>query len=115
MGWSLSRFGLLRALAAHVRLALRLLREPRVPLIPKALPLAAVLYVISPLDVIPDVLPLLGQIDDLAIILIALEVFARLCPVPAVAFHRDAIAQGRRYSPMLNTDSFIDAEWHRED
>ena len=107
--------GFLRMLVSRARLAVRLMREPRVPLFPKALPVAAVLYVISPLDVIPDVLPLLGQIDDLAIILIALEVFARLCPVPAVAFHRDAIAQGRRYSPMLNTDGFIDAEWRREE
>ena len=115
MRWSLSKFGLLRTLVSRARLAVRLLREPRVPLFPKALPLAAVLYVISPLDVIPDLLPLLGQIDDLAIILIALEVFVRLCPVPAVVFHRGAIAQGRRYAPMSTGDDFIDAEWRREE
>jgi uncharacterized membrane protein YkvA (DUF1232 family) len=42
----------LRTLFAHVRLAVRLVREPRVPLLTKALPLGAVLYVVSPLTIL---------------------------------------------------------------
>lgn len=60
------RPGPLRMLFSHARLASRLLREPRVPFLAKAVPLLAVLYLLSPLDLVPDVLPLLGQIDDLS-------------------------------------------------
>lgn len=107
----LSRPGLLRTLLSHVRLSVRLVREPRVPLLIKAVPLLATLYVISPLDFIPDVLPVLGQLDDLGIILIGLEMFLRLCPSPAVAFHHAAVAANRHYSPMLSTDDVIDANY----
>ncbi len=110
----LSRAGILRTLVSRVRLAIRLMREPRVPRLTKALPLVAVLYLISPLDLVPDVLPLLGQLDDLGLILIALEVFPRLCPAGALAFHRKAIAQSQGYAPMSPTDDFIDAEYRRE-
>lgn len=110
----LSRPGLFRALLSQVRLAIRLMREPRVPLPTKAVPLLAALYLISPLDVVPDVLPLLGQLDDVGIILVTLEVFLRVCPAQAIAFHRAALAQGRRYAPMSPADDFIDAEWRRE-
>lgn len=105
---------LLRTLLSQVRLAVRLLREPRVPLLTKALPLLAALYVISPLDLAIDVLPVLGQLDDLVVILVTLEVFLRLCSTVAVAFHRTAIAQGRKYSAMSPADDVIDAEWRRE-
>lgn len=110
----MSRPGILRALFGHVRLAFRLLREPRVPRLSKVLPILTVFYVVSPLDFVPDVVPVLGQLDDLGIMLISLEVFLALCPADAVAFHRDAIAQGRRYTPMAPADRVIDAEWRRE-
>ncbi len=84
-------------------------------LVPKALPLLAAAYVISPLDFIPDVIPVLGQIDDLGILLISIEGFIKLCPADAVVFHRAAIEEGRRYSPMPATEHVIDAEWRRED
>jgi uncharacterized membrane protein YkvA (DUF1232 family) len=105
--------GLLRTLFTHGRLAVRLVREPRVPAITKVVPVLAILYVLSPLDFVPDVIPVLGQLDDLGIVVIALEAFAGLCPVEPVSFHRAAIAQGRKYCPMPSGD-FIDAEWRRE-
>jgi uncharacterized membrane protein YkvA (DUF1232 family) len=107
------RPGLLRILFSHVRLAGRLLREPRVPFLTKAVPLLAALYLISPLDLVPDLLPLLGQVDDLTLILVGLAVFLKFCPPAAVAFHRGAIAEGRPYAPMSPTDDVIDAEWRR--
>jgi uncharacterized membrane protein YkvA (DUF1232 family) len=110
----LSRPGLLRTLLSHVRLALRLVREPRVPLLMKAVPLLTALYVISPIDILPDVVPFLGQLDDLTVAMIGLEIFLKLCPAGATTFHQTAIAQGRAYSPMSPTDEFIDAEWRRE-
>jgi uncharacterized membrane protein YkvA (DUF1232 family) len=87
-----------------------------VPLLTKALPVLAAFYVISPLDFVPDVVPVLGQLDDLGLLLLTLELFLRFCPPAAVAFHRAAIDQGRGYVAMPGADdldNIIDAEWHR--
>lgn len=107
----LSRPWSLRSLIAQARLAFRLLREPRVPMVLKAVPLFALLYLISPIDFVPDFIPGLGQLDDLGIILAALELFVRLSPDGAQTYHREAINQRRRYSPMTPTDEIIEAEW----
>src|SRR5437762_1692422 len=101
--------GMLRTLVSHVRLATRLVREPRVPLGAKALPVVAALYFLSPLDVIPDALPVIGQLDDLTAILLLLEAFVHICPTDAVTFHREAITTRRRYSPMRPAGDYIDA------
>ena len=107
--------GLVRTLMSHVRLTLRLLREPRVPALVKAVPILAYLYIVSPVDFVPDVLPIVGQLDDLGILMLALEAFLRWCPQPAVDFHRAALDQGRRYGPMPAAGAVIDAEFRRED
>ena len=107
----LSRPWSLRSLLAQAKLGFRLFREPRVPLVLKAVPLLALLYVISPIDFVPDFIPGLGQLDDLGIILAALEMFVRLSPGGAQTYHREAINQRRRYSPMTPTDEIIEAEW----
>jgi uncharacterized membrane protein YkvA (DUF1232 family) len=56
----------------------------------------------------------LGQLDDLAVIAFALEFFIRLCPTAAQAFHRDAIAAGRAYTPMPARDNVVEAQFRRE-
>jgi uncharacterized membrane protein YkvA (DUF1232 family) len=109
----LSRPSMVRTLLSHLRVSVRLLREPRVPVIFKVIPLLAAGYVISPLDFVPDVLPIIGQLDDLGIVYIALEAFLRVCPTDAVDFHREAVARGRRFSPMPAAGETIDAEFHR--
>lgn len=112
----LTRPGLLRTLLSHARLALRLVRDPGVPLLTKAVPLLTGLYVISPIDFVPDLLPVLGQIDDLSIVLLGLETFLKLCPTSASQFHRDAIAHGQPYSPMspsTPSENVIDADFRR--
>ncbi len=111
----LSRPGLLRTLLFQVRLAVRLVREPRVPWLAKGIPLLTALYVFSPLDFVPDVLPLLGQMDDVGIVLVALEIFVRVCPVRAIDHHRVAIEQGQRYRSMAPEGDIIDAEFRRDD
>jgi uncharacterized membrane protein YkvA (DUF1232 family) len=107
----LSRPWSLRSLIAQAKLALRLCREPRVPMVLKAVPLLALLYVISPIDFVPDFIPGLGQLDDLGIILAALELFVRIRPGGAQTYHQEAINQRRRYSPMTPTDDVIEAQW----
>ena len=90
-----SRLWRLRRLFTHGRLVVRLLREPSVPLATKSVPALALLYVLSPLDLLPDVLPGIGELDDLAMVLVALRVFTWLCPGPAVRHHEAA----RRLKP----------------
>lgn len=51
-----------------VRLLGRLLKDSRVPTAEKALFAAAIVYVVSPLDFIPDVFPFIGQVDDLYVV-----------------------------------------------
>jgi uncharacterized membrane protein YkvA (DUF1232 family) len=111
----LTKPALLRTLLTRLRLAIRLVREPGVPLLTRALPLLAVLYLVFPLDVIPDILPGLGHLDDLGVVVFALELFLRLCPPRAKAFHEAALARGQRYAPMpADGDDVIDAQWRRE-
>ena len=50
----------------------RLLKDNRVPLAEKALFAAAVVYVIMPLDFIPDVFPFIGQVDDIYLVALSL-------------------------------------------
>ncbi len=70
----------LRSLGERLRLAWSLFRDPRVPLWTKAVPVAALLYLIWPLDIVTDVIPVLGQLDDITLLLVATEAFVRLCP-----------------------------------
>ena len=54
-------------------LLVRLLRDPRVPRRSKWITALAVAYFIDPLDLIPDAIPVLGEMDDLAVALFALD------------------------------------------
>jgi len=109
-----ARPSLVGTLFAEVRLAWRLMREPRVPLYAKALPVLAAVYVLSPLDFIPDVLPVLGQIDDLGILILSVKLFLRFCPPAVKTFHLDAMTSGRRFAPMAPSDVVIDATYRRD-
>jgi len=70
------------------RLAWQLLRDDQVPLSVKFIPAAALLYILSPLDFLPDTLPGPGQLDDLAILLLAVQVFIALSPHNIVRRYR---------------------------
>jgi uncharacterized membrane protein YkvA (DUF1232 family) len=105
---------MLRALLSDVRLAARLFREPAVPAVSKAVVPLALLYLVSPIDVLPDFLPMLGQLDDLAIAYMALKFFLRVCPPAAVAFHRAAALAGRPFAVMSPADVVIEPEFRRQ-
>ena len=65
----------------QLRLAWRLFRDPRVaPRLKTAVPVLTALYVLSPVDLVPDVLLGIGQVDDIGMIGIALVVLTRLVP-----------------------------------
>lgn len=65
------------ALPRLVKLISLLLADGRVPVRYRLLALAALGYVVSPIDVVPDVVPLLGQTDDVLIVALALRLLLR--------------------------------------
>ncbi len=90
--------GVLRAffhLPNFFRLFLALIRDPRVSLISKTVPVGMVAYLLFPADLLPDFLVGLGQIDDLVVILLGLRLFLRLCPREVVQEHVRLIARAR--------------------
>ena len=63
----------------RLRLGWRLLRDPRVPAWPKLVaPTVMAIYVLSPVDFVPDFIPVLGQLDDLGVVTLALAVIGML-------------------------------------
>lgn len=64
--------GFMMFLPNMVLLLGRLLKDSRVPTVEKALFVAAIVYVISPLDFIPDVFPFIGQVDDIYMVALTL-------------------------------------------
>ena len=71
-------------LPSFARLYWRLFRDRRVPILPKALLVLMLVYVVSPIDVIPDFIPVIGEMDDVAVVLSGLWLFIRLCPPEVV-------------------------------
>ncbi len=55
-----------------VKLLGKMMTDGRVPVAEKALFIGAIVYVISPLDLIPDVFPFIGQVDDLYVVALVL-------------------------------------------
>ncbi len=102
--------GVIRSIMQQVRLSWRLIRDPRVPVALKMLiPGLATLYAVSPIDILPDFLIGLGQLDDVGIILAALSLFVKLAPQAVVDEHRAAMG-GQRGS-AAGRPGFVDADY----
>jgi len=85
------RFKLFSRIWKTGRLALRLARDSRVPMTAKLLLGGTLLYLVSPIDVVPDWLPIAGQVDDIAILLAGLNMFIKACPRRLVDEHSGRI------------------------
>jgi uncharacterized membrane protein YkvA (DUF1232 family) len=76
--------GVLKELAGFlpscVTLVRRLRRDPRVPTCVKLVVLFAGLWVLSPIDLIPEFLPFIGPLDDVVVVALALRYAARHVP-----------------------------------
>ena len=66
-------------------------RDPRTPWLARAVALITVAYAVSPLDLIPDVIPVVGYLDDLLIVPAGLMLARRLIPPEVIEAHRDAV------------------------
>ena len=76
----------------HGKLAYCLLRDDRVPAAPKAVLLAALGVIVSPLD-FPAWIPVLGEFDMLALGILAVETFIAACPEDVRREHEEAIQE----------------------
>lgn len=69
-------------------------RDPRTPWYAKGVALLVVAYALSPMDLIPDFIPVLGYLDDLVIIPLGVAVAVRLVPTDVLAEARAKIRSG---------------------
>ena len=81
------------------KLAWKLFRDPNVsPWLRFGLPLIGLVYLISPIDILPDVVPVLGQLDDVAVLMLLTQLFITLAPDNIVNMYRQA-SQVAGFSP----------------
>ncbi|OLC25175.1 MAG: hypothetical protein AUG06_11815 [Actinobacteria bacterium 13_1_20CM_2_65_11] len=77
----------------HGKLAYCLLRDPRVPAAPKAAVLGALALIVSPID-FPAWIPVVGELDMLALGVLAVKTFIEACPEDVRREHEEALKAG---------------------
>jgi uncharacterized membrane protein YkvA (DUF1232 family) len=98
-GWLATWKDRARQLKAETYAVYLAYRDPRVPWYARALAAAVVAYAFSPIDLIPDFIPVLGYLDDLVLVPLGITLALRMIP-PAVMAQcrekaREAIAEGK--------------------
>ena len=81
-------------------------RDPRTPWYAKALALCVAGYALSPIDVIPDFIPVLGYLDDIVIVPFGILAVVHMIPVEVMAEHRAAATLGAE-RPMSRTATVV--------
>ncbi len=81
-------------LPTYARLIWGLARDSRTPLHLKLLLGAAMAYLITPIDLIPDALPIIGQADDLTVLLLVLDLFIANAPEDVRREHMERARNG---------------------
>lgn len=64
--------GVITLIPNFLKLLVRLFKDSRVPVAEKAMLVGAIVYVVSPLDLLPDVIPFIGQVDDVYLVALVL-------------------------------------------
>lgn len=86
-------------------------RDPKTPWLAKTLALAVAAYAISPIDFIPDFIPIIGYLDDLIIVPLGIILVIRLIPPELMAEHRlVALANPKRLVSRIAA-FFVIAVW----
>ncbi|WP_312843202.1 YkvA family protein [Diaphorobacter nitroreducens] len=82
-----------RALKRDVLVVYLAARDPRTPWALRLLALAVAAYALSPIDLVPDFIPVLGYLDDLLIVPLGLALVLRLLPRPVLLAARERAAR----------------------
>ena len=97
-----------RALKRDIAALWLAVRDPRVPLLAKITAASIVAYALSPIDLIPDFIPVLGYLDDLIILPLGIWAVVRLIPAPLMAELRiAALALPRRPASMAGLTAIL--------
>jgi len=100
-----SQGGMVQDTLLRIKLIIKLLGDKRVNPWLKLLPIAGVLYLISPIDLIPDIVfPVIGELDDIAILWLTNHFFIEFCPPEVVREH---------VRKLVSHSSIIDEERNR--
>jgi uncharacterized membrane protein YkvA (DUF1232 family) len=86
-------------------------RDPRTPWHAKAVAIAVAAYAISPIDLIPDFIPILGYLDDLIIVPLGIMLAVRLISAELMAEFREAATARERLPAHWDGAVFIIAIW----
>ena len=81
-------------LPTYARIVWGLMRDPRTPIGLKGMLAAALAYVVMPVDLIPDAIPLLGHADDLTVLLLVLDLFIQNAPKEVRDEHAERARSG---------------------
>ena len=97
---TIKRLGAARLAAVRVHLIAlwKLVRHPQTPRAAKWVAFAVIAYAVSPIDLIPDFIPVLGLLDDLVLIPLGVALVVRLTPRP---LWEELLAQARASSDRL--------------
>lgn len=85
-------------------------RHPATPWYAKALAVAVAAYALSPIDLIPDFIPVLGYLDDLLIVPLGILLVTKLVPAPVMAECRaeaEAEAAGQRPRSLAGAAAIV--------
>jgi len=86
-------------LKAEVYALYRAYRDPRVPLYARVFAACVVGYAFSPIDLIPDPVPVLGYLDDLILIPLGVALAIKMIPAPVLAECREKARHAIKEKP----------------
>jgi uncharacterized membrane protein YkvA (DUF1232 family) len=92
----------IRSLANEARVIARVLRHPQSPWPARLIAAGATAYVLSPIQLIPTFIPVVGQLDDVFVICTAMRWIRRVTPAPVFA-ECSGVSSGPRVEPQVNS------------
>lgn len=102
--------GVVRNIVNQLKLIFRLMGDRRVSFLAKLIPVGTFAYLLMPADLAPNIaLPVIGMVDDAAILWLGSYLFTELCPPEVVDEHMKALA-GNMQPGGADNDDVVDAE-----
>lgn len=98
--------GMIRDILNKLKLIFRLMGDRRVSFFAKLIPIGTLIYLVSPIDAIS--IPIIGAVDDAALLWLGSYIFTELCPPDVVQEHMKALASNMKN--RNDGDEVVDAE-----
>lgn len=83
------------------------LRDPRVGWTARVLGAVVLAYALSPIDLIPDFIPVIGYLDDLVLVPLGIWLVLKLVPEGVLEEHRAAVSRGAAKPPESHTAALV--------